>query len=183
MSIMSKLRGFFSNGQADVATLPSAEPVPVAEPAPAAKTEGPLSARQIELVQSTWQQVVPIADQTAPLFYGRLFELDPNLKPLFANAQMREQQKKLMQMITVAVNGLDRLDQIAPAVQELGRRHVGYGVHDDHYATVAAALLWTLEQGLGEGFTPEVQEAWTMTYTVLADTMKGAAAEMTVHEV
>jgi hemoglobin-like flavoprotein len=177
MSIMSKLRGFFSNGQGNGTAPPSAAPTP------AAKTEGPLSARQIEMVQSTWQQVVPIADQAASLFYGRLFELDPNLKILFANTEMQEQQKKLMQMITVAVNGLDHLDQIVPAVQELGRRHVGYGVHDGHYPTVATALLWTLERGLGEAFTPEVQEAWTVTYTILADTMKGAAAEMTVHEV
>ena len=93
---------------------------------------------------------------------------------------MEAQQKKLMQMITVAVNGLDRLDQIVPAVQELGRGHASYGVEDAHYDTVGAALLWTLEQGLGEGFTPEVQEAWTLTYTILADTMKGAAAEMSV---
>jgi hemoglobin-like flavoprotein len=175
MSFMSKLRGFFRNGQGEVATLPAVEP------GSAAKPEGPISAQQIKLVRSTWQRVVPIADQAASLFYGKLFELDPNLKVLFANTQMQEQQKKLMQMITAAVNGLDRLDQIVPAVQELGRRHVGYGVHDGHYATVAAALLWTLEQGLGEAFTPEVQEAWTVTYTILAATMKEAAAEMTVH--
>ena len=79
-------------------------------------------------------------------------------------------------MITVAVNGLDNLDEIVPAVQVLGIRHAGYGVVDVHYETVGAALLWTLEQGLGEAFTPEVKEAWTTIYSILATTMKGAAA-------
>jgi hemoglobin-like flavoprotein len=181
MSLMSKIREFFSNGKSAATTLPPAEPTPVGDPASASADDGPLSARQIELVQSTWQHVVPIADQAAALFYGKLFELDPSLKTLFAHTEMPEQQKKLMQMITVAVNGLDRLDQIVPAVQALGRGHVGYGVQNDHDATVGAALLWTLAQGLGESFTPEVQEAWTVTYTVLADTMKGAAAEISVH--
>jgi hemoglobin-like flavoprotein len=128
-------------------------------------------------VQSTWKSVVPISDQAASLFYGKLFELDPDTKLLFAQTEMEEQQKKLMQMISVAVNGLDRPDQIAPAVQALGKRHVSYNVQDDHYDTVGAALLWTLEQGLGDAFTPEVQEAWAATYTILADTMKAAAAE------
>jgi hemoglobin-like flavoprotein len=175
MSFMSKRRGFFNNGQSAVATPISAESTPAAEAAT------PLSARQIALVQSTWQSVVPIADQAASLFYGKLFELDPHLKALFANTEMQAQQKKLMQMITVAVKGLDHLDKIVPAVQELGRRHVGYGVEEAHYATVGAALLWTLEQGLGKDFTPEVQGAWTATYTVLADSMKAAAAAMSVH--
>jgi hemoglobin-like flavoprotein len=87
-----------------------------------------------------------------------------------------EQGRKLMQMIGVAVNGLDRLDQILPAVQQLGVRHAAYGVRDQHYDTVATALLWTLEQGLGSDFTPEVKDAWTAAYTVLAGTMKHAAA-------
>lgn len=176
MSFMSTLRRFFRNEQGDT---PSPPPPTIAPP-PEAEAEGPISSRQIELVQSTWQRVVPISDQAASLFYGKLFELDPNLKSLFAHTDMQAQRQKLMQMITVAVTSLNHLDQIVPAIQELGRRHVGYGVQDDHYDTVAAALLWTLEQGLGDAFTPEVQEAWTVTYTVLADTMKGAAAEMSM---
>jgi hemoglobin-like flavoprotein len=90
---------------------------------------------------------------------------------------MDEQGRKLMQMLTVAVRGLDRLDELVPAVRALGERHVRYGVRDEHYATVGSALLWTLELGLDEAFTPEVREAWAAVYTVLADTMKQGAAE------
>ncbi|MFL5539248.1 MAG: globin domain-containing protein, partial [Longimicrobiaceae bacterium] len=95
------------------------------------------------LVQESWTLVEPIAETAAALFYGRLFELDPSLRPMF-RGDMREQEKKLMQALTVVVRGLDRLDQLVPAVEALGRRHAGYGVRDEHYATVAAALLWTL---------------------------------------
>lgn len=127
------------------------------------------------LVQGTWQQVAPIADQAAELFYGKLFELDPEVKPLFANADMKEQGKKLMQMITVAVKGLDNLGELVPAVAALGKRHVDYGVKAEHYDTVGAALLDTLEKGLGEAWTPDTAEAWTVTYTTLATVMKEAS--------
>jgi hemoglobin-like flavoprotein len=103
--------------------------------------------------------------------------LDPGLRHLFRSPDMAEQGRKLMQMLTVVVKGLDRLDQLIPAVQALGRRHVGYGVHDGHYETVGRALLWTLQQGLGDDFTDAVREAWTQAYTVLADVMKAAAGE------
>lgn len=129
---------------------------------------------QVALVQSTWEQVVPIAETAAGLFYGKLFELDPALKPLF-KGDIREQGKKLMQMITVAVRGLGNLGALVPAVQELGRRHVGYGVQRHHYDTVGTALLWTLEQGLGPAFTPETRAAWAEVYGVLATTMQEAA--------
>jgi hemoglobin-like flavoprotein len=109
------------------------------------------------------------------LFYGRLFSLDPALKPLF-KGNLQAQGRKLMSMISTAVNGLTRLDTLVPAVQDLGRRHVKYGVKDQHYDTVAVALVWTLDQGLGEAFTPEVEEAWVAAYGVLAKTMKDAAA-------
>jgi hemoglobin-like flavoprotein len=135
-----------------------------------------MKSEQIVLVQSSWEKVKPISETAAALFYGRLFELDPSLKPLF-KAPIEEQGRKLMGMITIAVNGLDRLEALVPAVQDLGARHVGYGVKDHHYDTVGAALLWTLEQGLGPDFTPEVREAWSQTYSVLADTMRGAVAE------
>jgi len=132
--------------------------------------------RQVELVQTTWEQVVPISDQAAALFYGRLFELDPNLKPLFST-DIKEQGRKLMTMITAAVRGLNDLGRLVPVVEDLGRRHVGYGVKDEHYETVGSALLWTLEQGLGEKFTAEVKESWATVYTILATTMKNAAAK------
>jgi len=135
-----------------------------------------MTPEQIELVKSSWTQVVPIADTAAKLFYGKLFELDPALKPLF-KGDMTEQGRKLTRMIGTAVNGLDRLDEIVPAVKDLGVRHVAYGVQDEHYDTVGSALLWTLGQGLGDGFTPEVELAWATVYTLLADTMKSAASE------
>src|SRR5215475_8356556 len=97
---------------------------------------------QVTLVQESWEQVLPIADTAAQLFYQRLFELDPSLRRLFAQTDMAEQRKKLMQIITVAVRGLRRLDELLPAIEAMGRRHSGYGVTDDHYNTVAAALLW-----------------------------------------
>jgi len=134
-----------------------------------------LTPQQIELVQGSWKKVQPISDAAAGMFYGRLFELDPSLKPLF-KGDMKEQGKKLMGMIAVAVGGLSRLEAIVPKVQELGRRHVRYGVKDQHYETVAAALLWTLQKGLGDAFTPDVKEAWVTTYGVLSKTMKDAAA-------
>ncbi len=127
------------------------------------------------LVQTTFATLVPIADQAAALFYGRLFEMDPSLRPLFTS-DLGEQGKKLMQMIGVAVKGLDTLDELVPAVKNLGRRHAGYGVTDAHYETVGGALLWTLEKGLGSAFTPDVKAAWTTVYTVLATTMKAGAA-------
>ena len=127
------------------------------------------------LVQESWTLVEPIAETAAALFYGRLFELDPSLRPMF-RGDMREQEKKLMQTLAVVVRGLDRLDQLVPAVEALGRRHAGYGVRDEHYDTVAAALLWTLGEGLGDAFTPAVKAAWTEAYTLLATVMQRAAA-------
>ncbi len=131
---------------------------------------------QIELVKSSWAKVAPIAEDAAALFYGRLFELDPELKSLF-KSDMKEQGRKLMAILNTAVNSLDKVETIVPAVQDMGRRHVDYGVKDEHYDTVGAALLWTLEQGLGEGFTEEVKAAWVDTYTLVATTMKTAASQ------
>lgn len=133
-----------------------------------------LTPEQISLVRESWNKVVPIADQAAELFYGRLFELDPSLKPMF-KSDMTEQGRKLTRMIGIAVDGLDRLDEIVPAVQDLGVRHLDYGVKNSHYDTVGEALLWTLSQGLGPAFTPAVKSAWTDVYTLLANTMKDAA--------
>jgi hemoglobin-like flavoprotein len=138
-----------------------------------------MNVEQIALVQNSFSHVLPIADTAATLFYTRLFELDPALRPLF-RGDMQEQGRKLMAMLRLAVNGLNRLEELVPAVQDLGRRHVGYNVEAAHYDTVGAALLWTLAQGLGEAFTPTVEEAWTAAYTILSTTMKTAAAEVVV---
>ena len=133
-----------------------------------------MTPEQVALIKTSWEKVLPIAETAAELFYGKLFELDADLKPLF-KGDMKEQGAKLMKMINTVVNSLDKLDTIVPAVQSLGERHVGYGVTDEHYDTVAAALLWTLGQGLGDAFTDEVEEAWTAAYVILATTMKEAA--------
>jgi hemoglobin-like flavoprotein len=133
-----------------------------------------MTPREKSVVRETFAQVAPSADTAAALFYGRLFELDPTLKELF-KVDTREQGRKLMQMIGLAVSKLDALDELVPAVQALGRRHAGYGVKDVDYDTVGAALLWTLQQGLGPAFTPEVKSAWTTVYGLLASTMKAAA--------
>ena len=135
-----------------------------------------LTPEQITLVRDTWAQVVPIADTAAGLFYGKLFELDPALKPLF-KGDMTEQGQKLTKMIGIAVDHLDKLEEIVPAVQDLGVRHLAYGVKNSHYDTVGEALLWTLGQGLGDAYTTEVMNAWTDVYTLLANTMKDAARE------
>jgi hemoglobin-like flavoprotein len=127
------------------------------------------------LVRDSFAKVVPIAEPAAAMFYARLFDLDPSLKPLF-KGDMPEQGRKLMAMIGTAVANLDKLETIVPAVQALGRRHAGYGVPAESYDTVGAALLWTLGQGLGDAFTPAVEAAWTEAYTVLATVMKDAAA-------
>jgi hemoglobin-like flavoprotein len=129
------------------------------------------------LVQKTFEMVAPIAEVAAGLFYGRLFEVDPSLKPLF-RGDLKDQGKKLMSTLKVAVQSLNRLDALLPVVQALGRRHLAYGVRDEHYDTVGAALLWTLEKGLGDVFTPEVKEAWATVFGVLAKVMKDAANEV-----
>ncbi len=129
-----------------------------------------MTPHEIALVQTTFKKVVPIADTAAKLFYDKLFDLDPSLKALF-KSDMTEQGAKLMTMIGMAVNSLSDLPGLIPVVQSLGVRHVDYGVEEEHYATVGEALLWTLEQGLGDEFTEQVRAAWTKTYTTLANTM------------
>jgi len=133
-----------------------------------------MTPEKIALVRSSWQQVLPIKDTAAALFYGQLFELDPSLRSMF-KGNMVEQGRKLMMIINTAVNSLDNLGPILGAVEEMGRRHVGYGVTEAHYDTVGSALIWTLGKGLGEQFTPAVKDAWVETYTTLASAMKQAA--------
>ncbi|HET8775747.1 MAG TPA: globin family protein [Thermoanaerobaculia bacterium] len=136
-----------------------------------------MNQKQIELVQASFAEVLPIAEPAAALFYDRLFELDPSLRAMF-RGDMTKQGKMLMDMIALVVVNLRNLDRIVPGVRALGTRHAGYGVQDEHYDTVGEALLWTLGQGLGEAFTDDVRDAWATAYTILATTMKDAAAEV-----
>lgn len=129
-----------------------------------------MTPQQIELVQSSFAKVAPISEQAAALFYARLFELAPQVQPLF-RGDMAEQGRKLMAMLATVVNGLTQLEVIVPAAQKLAQRHVAYGARPEYYPVVGTALLDTLSQGLGKDFTPEVREAWTAAYGTLSGVM------------
>ena len=133
--------------------------------------------KTITLVQESFEKVKPIAPTAAKIFYTKLFELDPALKPLFPTSDeaMVEQGNKLMMMLSSAVAGLSNLEMLVPVLQNLGKRHVEYQVKPSHYDTVGAALLGTLAVGLGDDFTPEVKDAWTNVYGTMATVMIDAS--------
>jgi hemoglobin-like flavoprotein len=137
-----------------------------------------LTANDIALVRTSFAKVLPIKDAAADLFYNRLFEIAPQLRPMFP-ADLKAQKIKLMAMIAAAVGGLHDLNTLVPHVKALGARHAGYGVTVNHYAIVGEALMWTLERGLGDAFTSEVRSAWAKVYGVLAGTMQTGAIEAT----
>ncbi len=131
-----------------------------------------MTPREIELVQQSFEKVRPIAAAAADLFYGKLFELDPALKPMFKGGNMKEQGRMLMNMIASAVRGLSNAQALIPVLTDLGRRHTTYGVMKHHYVTVGSALIWTLEQGMGKDFTAEVRDAWCAAYELMAGVMQ-----------
>ncbi len=133
-----------------------------------------MTAEKIQLVQSSFAKVRPIADQAAAIFYARLFEIAPQVKPMF-KGDMAEQGRKLMAMLNTVVNGLSHLNSIVPAAQSMAKRHVDYGVRPEHYAFVGEALLDTLAKGLGADFTPATKQAWTDAYGLLSGVMIAAA--------
>jgi hemoglobin-like flavoprotein len=139
-----------------------------------------MSPEQKVLVKQTWQKVAPTADAAARMFYDRLFEIDATTRPLFKTTNLVEQRRKLIQALTMVVHGLDRAETLVPILADLGRRHKQYGVTDHHYDTVGAALLWTLEQGLGSDWSLEVRVAWSSAYALLAGVMREAAGEVAV---
>lgn len=130
-----------------------------------------MTPRQINLVRNTFDMVVPIADLMAALFYGRLFELEPTTRPMF-HGDLPLQGNKLMMTLAMVVQGLDNMEPILPTVHQLGHQHTSYGVRPDHYDLVGEALMWTLDHGLGEAFTPETEEAWMAAYNVMAEAMQ-----------
>ena len=132
---------------------------------------------QKDLVQSTWGLVVPIADFATAMFYDRLFEIDPGSRELFQKTNLAEQRLKLLQVLSVAIAGLDDLNRLIPIVEELGRRHAGYGVKDEHYDSVGAALIWTLQKALGPAWNSETAAAWTEVYGMLSGVMRRAQKE------
>jgi hemoglobin-like flavoprotein len=138
-----------------------------------------MTPEQIALVENSFAKVLPIKDRAVALVYDHLFELDPSLRPLF-NGDMARQRSMLAIAIATLVQGLSTPDTIIPAVREMGRRHVAYGVRPEHYATVGEALLWALGQALGDDFTPETKEAWAKAYDLIASTMIEAASGRTL---
>lgn len=133
---------------------------------------------QKKLIQETWAQAVPMADQVATIFYQSLFYIDPSTRPLFRATDMVQQRKKLLQILTVAVSSLDNLGALSKTVEDLGRRHAGYGVTDKHYDSVGVALIWTLEQVLGPAWTPQAAVAWKEVYGLLSTIMRQAQHEV-----
>ena len=129
-----------------------------------------MTPHQVDLVQSSFAKVAPIADAAAAMFYGRLFEIAPEVKPLF-HGDMAEQRRKLMTTLGVVVNGLKNLDAVLPAARALAVKHVGYGVKAADYVPVGEALIWTLDRGLGADFTSEVRSAWLAAYGALSGVM------------
>ena len=140
-----------------------------------------MTAEQVQLVQQSFAKIAPMADQAADLFYDRLFETAPAVRPMFPE-DLTMQKQKLMQMLSIAVTNLHHIETILPAVEDLGRRHAAYGAKPEHYDIVGETLLWTLRQGLGDTFDAEVEAAWTATYAMIAGVMKSAAAEIAVRD-
>jgi hemoglobin-like flavoprotein len=129
---------------------------------------------QVKAIQESFTKVTPISEQAAAMFYGRLFEIDPALKPLF-HGDMKEQGRKLMTTLAVVINSLDNLGAVLPAASALAKRHVAYGVKPAHYTPVGESLLWTLQQGLGEAWTSDLAAAWSAAYGVLSEFMTAEA--------
>jgi len=129
-----------------------------------------MNSTQAKLVQDSFAKVAPISEQAAAIFYDRLFEVAPAVKAMFP-ADMKEQRKKLMATLAVVVNALSNLESVLPAASALAKRHVNYGAKPEHYPVVGGALLWTLEKGLGEAWTPDVADAWTTAYGTLSGYM------------
>ena len=134
-----------------------------------------ITPENIDTIRRSWSLVTPIADEAAALFYDRLFEIDPTVIPLFKATDMAAQRRKLMDVIGTVVRSLEEIETLIPTVEALGRRLVGYGVEDRHYDSVGAALLWTLEQGLGDQWSATTASAWRDAYGLLAGVMRDSA--------
>jgi hemoglobin-like flavoprotein len=137
-----------------------------------------MTPEQKQLVRRSWAEIVPVSDAAAALFYQRLFAIDPPARRLFGSKDMRVQGTLFMQMLSVFVRSLDDLPAMGAAIESCGQRHVGYGVLASDYEGVGRALLWAVEQVLGQGFTPDVRDAWSEGYRTLAATMQGAAPQL-----
>lgn len=135
---------------------------------------------QIDLVQKSWNKIVPMKASIAAAFYAKLFELDPALQSLFKE-NLVEQGEKLMQMANTVVGELSEWDDLVPFIQVIGVKLAKYGIEEKDYETVGKALIGTLTKILGADFTEDVKAAWIAVYAILASTMKQAATELTIH--
>ncbi len=134
-----------------------------------------MTLHQISLIKTTWQAAAANPELVGSLFYNRLFEIAPEVKPMFSRSTIQEQSKKLLAMLSYVISKLNKLEDITDEVAKLAERHVKYGVEEKHYSCVGEALLWTLEKGLGKSWTNEVKQAWTMCYGILSTAMINAA--------
>ena len=134
-----------------------------------------MTPHQINLIKTSWQLAAANAETVGQLFYGRLFQIAPQVKPMFSRISVTDQSKKLLATLSFVISKLDKLDEIIDEVAKLARRHVNYGVSPEHYTAVGSALLWTLETGLAEHWNDELKEAWTTCYTILSGAMISAA--------
>jgi hemoglobin-like flavoprotein len=137
-----------------------------------------MTPEQVRLITEAWNSVASIADRAVEQFYNRLFEIDPTTRPLFRATNMPDQRRKVVQALSLAVQSAGDLAALTPVLQQLGRGHHGYGVTAEHYKSVGAALLWTLQHGLGPQWTPAMAAAWTELYGHIAAVMLRAADEM-----
>lgn len=128
-----------------------------------------LTAEEKLLVSKSFYQIIPISDRASERFYERLFEIAPQVRDLFRNADMRTQRKKLIDMVALVVYSLDNLEKVQSAMEKLGDRHVGYGVTVAQYEYVGESLFWMLEQELADEYTDEVDKAWRKLYAILTE--------------
>ena len=137
-----------------------------------------MTQNKINLVKNSWAMVAQLEMETVGgLFYNRLFEIMPEVKPMFSKTPLPEQSKKLLTMLSYVIAKLDKLDDIMSEITKLAKRHAGYGVTDEHYNAVGSALLWTLEQGLGAEWNEELETSWRDVYAVLAGAMMAGQQE------
>jgi hemoglobin-like flavoprotein len=131
-----------------------------------------------QLVIDSWKSLSPNSVLVGTIFYRRLFEIDPSLRSMFSTTLMDEQIRKLTTMLDLIVHWIDLPEKLVPVLKQLGERHTKYGVMDEHYGKVGSALLGTLEEGLGDKFTPEVRAAWTEAFVLISSLMRRGAAKI-----
>jgi nitric oxide dioxygenase len=141
-----------------------------------------LSPRQKRLVRESFESLREYSDAVVLLFYGRLFELAPEVRGLF-KIEIREQARKLLDMLRSMVDALDRFEELRPQLAELGRKHAGYHVQPEHYQVLVTALMWAFGQALGMEFDRETRAAWEHLLSAVSAVMLEGAAAAATHPV